>query len=202
MGFTLKKGGNVVAGGKTLPFNVTETGDALGTVSDRLPVAKIGQLTTRTDNNTGTLTMASGHGITTGQKLDIYWDGGTRRTVTVGTVSGLSVPIDLGAGDNLPTNNTAITAQVPTTYTLGVDGDKMTALACGGDSATNQFTFQLADDTEELSAVQTDPDNPYIWNLASGVTNPLAGVAPTKVLISNGDSAKVSNVTVLVLADN
>ena len=35
--------------------------------------AKVGALTTRTDNTTGTLTMSAGHGLLTGNRLDLYW---------------------------------------------------------------------------------------------------------------------------------
>ena len=64
-------------------------------------VTKSGSLTTRTDDNTGTLTMAGGHGITTGQSIIVLWDGGSR-TVSAGTVAGNSVAIDGGAGQVLP----------------------------------------------------------------------------------------------------
>lgn len=107
---------------------------------DELPLAKVGELTTRTDNETGTLTMDTGHGITTGARLDLYWadgDGagtpGSRRGITVGTVSGNTVPIgadNSGSGDNLPLVNTAITAMIPHNETVGLF-DMSNALAWG-----------------------------------------------------------------------
>jgi len=72
-------------------------------------VTKSGTLTTRTDDNTGTLTMEAAHGIVTGQPLLLLWDGGSRST-TAGTVAGTSVPIDGGAGNILPAASTAVTA--------------------------------------------------------------------------------------------
>ena len=107
-GTTYTRSASILADGVT---RIDKTGDNV------LAVAKIGQLTTRTDANTGTLTMAASHGITTGARLDIFWTEagvkGARYGVTVGTVSVNSVPIDLGAGDDLPTNLTAVTAFVP-----------------------------------------------------------------------------------------
>jgi hypothetical protein len=94
--------------------SLAATGNSAEVASPTLAAAKTGTLTTRTDNDTGTLTMTAGHGITTGQTLDVYWAGGQRRGMTVGTVATNSVPIDGGAGDNLPANTTAITAMVPT----------------------------------------------------------------------------------------
>ena len=75
--------------------------------------ASPGELTLRTDDNTGTITMNdAGHGITTGAKVDVYWAGGVQYNVTVGTVSGASVPIDLGSGDDLPSEDTAVVVSV------------------------------------------------------------------------------------------
>lgn len=94
--------------GLNFPSRNTVTADGALVKSVTLAAAKIGQLTTRTDSNTGILTMASGHGITTAARLDLYWTGGSRRGITVGTVSGDSVPISGGAGYVLPTAATAV----------------------------------------------------------------------------------------------
>jgi hypothetical protein len=75
--------------------------------------ARTGVLTARTDFDTGTITMDdSGHGITTGQTLAVWWStfgDGQIRGMTVGTVSGKSVPIDGGTGSPLPDVGTAVT---------------------------------------------------------------------------------------------
>lgn len=73
-------------------------------------VRKAGTLTTRTSDSVGTLTMDSGHGITTGQGLDLYWDDGdgARIGMVVGTVSGDSVPVSGGAGFVLPSASTSV----------------------------------------------------------------------------------------------
>lgn len=108
-------------------FSANATGTPFENMVDldvELAPAKIGELTTRTDAETGTLTMDSGHGITTGARLDLYWlddedtsaVAGSRRGITVGTVSGVTVPIgadNAGEGDDLPPVNTPITAMVP-----------------------------------------------------------------------------------------
>ncbi len=178
----------------TRSVNVAYDGPVRKEVTD-IAVAKIGQLTTRTDNNTGTLTMASGHGIITGDRLDIYWTEndikGHRRGVVVGTVASLSVPIDLGAGDNLPTNLTAVTAQVPTEEELLVTGDNVQFIAC---KSSRRGIIVFADVSDvELAAVYTELEGTtgggYQWYTGNGLTNPLAGDACTKVFFSNGDSA-------------
>jgi len=69
-----------------------------------------GTLTTRSDDDTGVLTMDDGmHGIATGDVVDVQWADGSRLAITVGTVAGTTVPIDGGRGDVLPAESTAVT---------------------------------------------------------------------------------------------
>ena len=96
------------------------TNDKTGPVI--VPVAKAGTLSTRTSDTEGTITGSTGHGITTGQKLDIQWSDGRRYNVTVGTVDGNSIPISLGAGDNLPDADTALVFATPVEISTAFDG--------------------------------------------------------------------------------
>lgn len=74
-------------------------------------------LTTRGGDDSGTVTAPSGHGITTGAVIDVYWGaiGGdsyahsyVRHNMTVGTVSGTSIPVSGGFGDVLPASSSAV----------------------------------------------------------------------------------------------
>lgn len=68
-----------------------------------------GQLTTRTDDDTGVVTVISdsndGHGITTSSTVDVYWQSGQRIGMSVSAVTNKAVTVDGGAGDALPTLN-------------------------------------------------------------------------------------------------
>lgn len=169
-----------------------------------LAAAKTGTLTTRTDDDTGELTMSASHGITTGARLDVYWDvggvKGCRRGMTVGTVSVNQVPIDGGAGDALPADESAVTAQVPTEEAFAVTGNNVTVIAA---RSTRRACVVFADAADaELHAIEAELDgtsttgNGYQWVSGEGVTNPLAGDAVAKVFLSNGDSAGTNNVSV------
>lgn len=82
-----------------------------------------GTLTTRTDNDTGVVTLATGHGITTGMKCDVYWTGGKRYGMDA-TVATNAITLDGGAGDNLPTEateNIAVVKQLD--VEVNFDGD-------------------------------------------------------------------------------
>ena len=164
-----------------------------------VPAAKPGELTTRTDNDTGTLTMESGHGIITGDRLDLYWDGGCRRGITVGTVAGLSVPIDLGAGDNLPLVNTEITAMVPIEQNLDLIGDDMVFLMTFGE-AESQFVFVDSGDVELLYKHNVG-DICQEWYSDLDPTNPLDGDTVDLVYLSHADSSDEMTLSICILND-
>lgn len=175
---------------RTYINQATVTADGMLSKIITAAAAKTGNLTTRTDDNTGTLTMDSGHGITTGARLDIYWDGGSRRGVTVGTVSGDSVPFDLGTGDNLPADESEITAAVPVEESFSIDGDEMTALLCYGDQICS-VSLCGADDAEDYGLQignSTNTGRSHLWYAddPNAPTNPIAGDTVTKVFISCG----------------
>ena len=176
-----------VIGQLNFAISATLSSDLSTTFSESVPIAKSGTLTTRTDDNTGTLTMASGHGITTGQRLDIYWSTGRRYTVLVGTVSGNSVPFDLGGGDNLPAVDTTITAMVPIEEPCVVTGNNVTSIFAGC-AVTSTIVFVDGSYNILHAITLTTTTTPsYVWTSNDGGTNPLAGDSPTKILISHGD---------------
>lgn len=146
-----------------------------------------GSLTTRTDANTGTVTMDdSGHGITTGDVVDLYWAGGSQRAVTVGTVSGTTVPIDLGTGDDLPDADTAVTLKVPEEFDFVVTGDNVELLCV---KAPVPGTIVFADGSGDLSAaayrITEENGGGRVWCSSLG-TNPLASKSVVKVKMSHG----------------
>lgn len=157
-----------------------------------LPAAKSGTLTTRTDANTGTITGASGHGVTTGAKLCIFWDGGVRYNVTVGTVSGDSIPIDLGGGTDLPATTTALTMMVQNPETSGwtFAGDSVLGLAAGADVPFVAMFFATATVT---AAYYSDDaaGSVFAWNSDESaiVANPLTGASITSIAFAHGSLA-------------
>lgn len=187
--------------GYTFPRKTTVSADGAVLKTAAPAAAKIGQLTTRTDANTGTLTMAASHGITTGARLDLYWDGGKRRGITVGTVSVNSVPFDLGSGDDLPANSTAITAMVPTEEAFVVTGSNVSALALYSDQA-GQFVFCESDETEVAAfsaGGASGGEQSYVWTADRDSDNPLAGGDVTKVYFSHGTSSAAATMRAVAL---
>lgn len=163
-----------------------------------IPAAKTGQLTTRTDANTGTLTMDGGHGIITNDKISVFWSGGSRWGMTA-TVTVNSVAIDGGGGDDLPTNLTAITASVPTSETGSVVGDNAVCdvvyAALSGTDGNAYVEFQQANGTTIITYTLSPSLPSNSWDGIDDATdpatgaNPFAGVTVGIVLFSHGETS-------------
>lgn len=172
------------------------TGNDVGTTTADLSAAKTGTLTTRTTSTAGTLTMTTGHGITDGQRLDIFWSTGACYGATVGTVSTNSVPFTGAQGTVLPIATTAITAQVPTVRTVVVTGNNATAIQAystlvTGDGYANIVIAQS--DATTIVAYQLSGSLPSTsWDGTGVATNPLAGVSVGKVYYAQGTTSSRS----------
>lgn len=193
MAVNVTYGLSVSGSGASIQSQVVRSGSASIGFTDTLAAAKTGSLTTRTDNTDGELTMTAGHGITTAAVIDLYWAGGNRYGVVVGTVATNAVPISGGAGDNLPAGSTAITAVVQSTANIYIDGDNTELLAI--ELRTNDRTLRTAGhaafydaDDALVAAVDLVANVPQVYDLASGITNPFTGDPITYAKISQAGS--------------
>lgn len=188
---------NVAGGGISITGRVSRTVDSTGASFEvALAAGKTGTLTTRTNDTTGTLTMSSGHGITTGQIIDLYWSGGARYGILVGTVSVNSVPIgaDLaGTGDVLPADETAIVACVRTVIgPLTLDGDNVSLAVFNlkTSSSVGKGHVELQDVAdavvEALDLVGNEPQT--VVQSDTNLANALTGAVITEIHASNGDT--------------
>jgi len=167
--------------------------------SDDVPAAKAGTLSTRTDNDTGILTLAADHGVLTGDRIDVYWEEagvkGQRLGMTVGTVAGTSVPIDSGAGDNLPTAAVAVTASVPLEYNFEVDGDDVVGITAYAEKR-GAIVFEAedgsADDDGHYKRVFGDASM-FGWHSEDGDVNPFVGAVIRKAYMSHSDSTAAAS---------
>lgn len=196
MSVTAKMTRKATLQGVSYNSTIEKAADNVATFDADLAAAKTGALTTRTDNDTGTLTMAAGHGIATGARLDVYWDGGCRYGMTVGTVATNSVPVDGGAGDNLPAAATEITAMVPDSEALVVTGNNAVGLLTSTTSQA-QAVAVLATSGDVLikaCVMNEDGGNSYTYLSGDGQSNPVSGGAISKVFLSHGDSTATRKV--------
>jgi hypothetical protein len=188
--------------GKSFVDSNSLTAPHVSSVAEAIPIAQAGVLTVRTDANTGSLTMDSvSHGISTGNKIDLYWtnlDGtnGQRRNVTVGTVAGAVVPIDLGAGDDLPIATTVIQAAVVQVFTFDVIGDNLLLLLATLTARSAKATIVLLDTsgTVEKLYIPIRVAGAYDWTQEGD--NPLAGITIDTVHMTHNDTVNVQEMVV------
>lgn len=183
----------------------TITSDGEVTKNPSLAAAKAGTLTVRTSNSVGTLTMDTGHGIITGDRLDLYWTDPTtgaaksRYGITVGTVATNSVPITSGAGDNLPLVDAVISAMVPVLETLPVDNAAMQALLAGCQYPANIIIRDSVPAVIAAIFIEGGVDT-YEWDVSNGITNPFATDA-VDVYLSHGYTGGSAIVLVTALVN-
>ena len=184
-----------------ISINQSLTRTASGQISHEvtLPAGKAGTLTTRTDDNTGVATLSTGHGVTTGMKVDVFWSGGCRYGMEA-TVATNAVTVDGGAGDVLPAESTAVIVTPRVTINLDVDGDdiKLIGVVC------DQIASADFLDSGGASLKQLDLAANEVWSWASdnGVAVPITGNAVDSVKASCGSSTDAATIKIGVLYDS
>lgn len=194
-------------GNRTIAKQIPRESDGGICYDPTIPHGYAGELTTRTDNNTGEVTMEPGHGITPGMVVDIYWDGGVQYGVTVGASSTDDLPIDGGVGDNLPTQGTEVIVSPVVEVNVAIDGDELSLLGIQQQFAnltdTSPGHIAFRDGTSSLvAAISLDGTNPQTWDIGGGAANPFTGNPITKALCSNGSTENDCVLVILGLQDS
>ena len=151
-----------------------------------VPKALSGELDTRTDDNTGIITLPTGHGASVGDVIDVSWSGGSRQDMSVTAVSGDDVTIDGGTGDVLPAVTTAMVYSKTITSTLAFDADDLDVVACQLEGAG---TFRFMSSSAVLVTYSLVAGSPWIWHSESGFPNP---IAPDSADVSAVASIRIS----------
>lgn len=170
--------------------SITVSGPGIERASPTVAAAKSGTLSTRTDNDTGVVAFATGHGFSTGNKVDLFWSGGQRRNMTA-TVAGDNVTLDGGSGDNLPVVSTAVTGMVPTEEDFTFDGDNAIFVMVG--SPVPGFIVFVDDAPADIATgtytLTSTSGSGRTWISGGQGDNPLAGSVVTKVKFSHGSTS-------------
>jgi hypothetical protein len=169
--------------GFTYVQSLTDPADGFEGVAVNVPAAKAGTLTAANQ-----VTLSPGHGITSGENLNVYWAGGAARKL-VPTVAGNVVTLGAAAdGDPLPAVGTPVTvARVgEVSQVLAFDGNRCQAICVYG-AAPGYVTF-VAGASEIPFRVRTAGEGP-VWSKSSGATNPLAGVTVNLVMFSHSSTS-------------
>lgn len=179
---------NMSAGGVSISGSVQRTSDGAIGLDVAVPGAKVGELTTRGSATAGTITLEADHGITTADTVDIYWDGGMRFGVTVGTVSGTAVPISSGTGDDLPAEDADISVAPIAIAEIAITGDDLIILGLQAVAPAAGVLHRCHVDFQDSggSEVQVElvTNAPQVIDVAGGQTNILAADLITEVWLS------------------
>lgn len=185
------------------------TGDDLIDLQVTLPAGKSGTLTTRTDDNTGIVTVASGHGITASDTVDVYWSGGRRYGVDVTATAATTIDIDLGSGDNLPAASTAVVIVKQVVVNKAIDGDSVKIIGFLAELAASTgfgvritfFDAVSAGGSAVGNGIDLDPNSPFVLDIEGGATNLLTGSPILSFVASNGDGSNACTLKIQGLQD-
>lgn len=201
---------NVSGLGGTIAKTVRREADAGQAISVTVPAGKASTAWTKADDNTGTATLAADHGIETGQVVDVYWSGGFRAAVTVGTVSGTSVPLgtdNSGSGDNYPVSTTAIVVSPRVTLDIDIDPADLQVLSAQmvRTSATDETrgTVRFVDTNPTAASLVLTGSEPQTYDLMAGafVTSPIENLDPVVVAYVSQAGTSAATLTMLWLFD-
>lgn len=195
--------------GENISQTVTRTADGGDVRAPTVPHGYAGTLTTHTSSTQGTATLGDGHGITTGMRVDVYWSGGRRLGMTVGTVSGDSVPLtSSGTGDNLPIATTALVVSKAIQINMDIDVDNLSVLSlmsrrvAFNTTEMSHVQFQNADD-EVLADIDLEERGPYLRDLNGSDLSPFTGTGPaSKAFASNGSPSSDATLQMIWLQDS
>jgi hypothetical protein len=198
--------GSFQGGGVAIQFNYLVAGDHFNTYEIPLLAALLGSLTTRTDANTGIVTVASGHGITTSDTVDIYDANGAliRKDVDVTAVSSTTISIDLGSGSDLPVVSTPVIVGKQVPFSPLIDGDKIQGIAInlevpGGTKGRVDFVDAGPASVAELTLTA---GRPIIADVAGGQANPLTGNPIVTAVVSHAGTAAGGTLKIISLEDS
>lgn len=176
----------VTVDGLQLISNITQAASGDKGHNDTLAnVGLAGTLSTRTDDNTGILTVAADHGITADDTVCVFWSGGMRSGVDVTAVDATTISIDLGAGDNLPVVDTAIVVGMCEDITFVVTGANVKGLAI---SCNKRCHVDFQDVGGSELPLEIVAGGGWNWTYDSGLTNPIDGDSIIIIQAASGET--------------
>lgn len=173
--------------GQSFTGVATRTGDGQNAHDPTLPAALSGTLTTRTDADTGVITLAEGHGITDADTVNVFSAGAVQYGCTVTAYDSTTISIDLGSGDDLPAQDTTVLVAKQVEIESVFDGDDVAMIVAMANLRAH-IEFQEAGGTSILG-VELTANEPWQWLSSQGLANPLTGNPVGKIQASAGTAA-------------
>jgi hypothetical protein len=193
-GLSIGSGSQVVSADTNNPFEVV------------IPKAIAGALSTRTDADTGIVTVASGHGITDADTVDIYDATGQllRKDMDVTATDATTISINAGTGTDLPVATTALKVAKQKTIApvfFDTSGIQLFGIELKVPGATSQGRANFLDSGPTTVGDKTLTANSgLISHVAAGADNPLTGDA-VSIICSNGSSDLDGTLAIISMED-
>ena len=181
-------------------------------LEETLVVGTACTLSTRSTDVAGTLTVATGHAIVTGDIIDVFFDLAGVKTVaykcTAGTVaapsSDTSIPFTLASGDVLPAQGSAGVVGEVLVANINIDGDETGLIAITitttDVSLRTGVHIQFQDSAnDEIAEIDFVTNIPQVWDITGGSANPFTGDVIATARIGNGGSATSQTYTLKIV---
>lgn len=172
--------------GKSISSVIERTQEDARGVTIDLVTGKDGTLTTRTDADTGVITVASGHGITDTDTVAVFWTGGSRYNVDVTATTATTISIDVGSGTDLPVATTEVVVSKQSVHNIAIVGDSLEVLAIGSRQRVSVEFWSAS--PASLLRYDIPTSEGRHWVKTTDVTNPLAGDTVATVRVANGST--------------
>jgi hypothetical protein len=190
MGIVAKATTSLTVAGLTISSSIEREQESSDRIALDVPAGLAGSLTTRTDDNTGVVTLASGHGILTDDVVSIFWAGGFASAATVSGSTATTVTFDVDSGDTLPIATTSVVVSKKATHELLLNGDSLDMFAIKN---TQRCCIAFLDDESAAALTYEIAEREgRFWVSGMGFVNPLAGESIESVSISNGSTTALT----------
>lgn len=184
---TLTAGKSGSIGGVSFSQSINLSADAALVQDESMVAADAGVLTSRTDNDTGEITLDDSDAVVATGKVDVYWSGGRRYNMDATLAAGV-LTIDGGAGDNLPTEDTEVTVMNPKalSFELGSSVALVALLAKLSQLGLVILWTGAVGSGTPVVIWDVGLNQQRDWNNLNGVTDPTGGVEINNATVSHG----------------
>lgn len=178
---------SVRIGGIAIQEPFTRTGDVETAADPTLPAARSGKLSTHTSGVAGVATLGADHGLSVGDRIDVYWQGGLAYGATIDETTAQTVTFSGAQGDALPAEDTNIRLAQCQPVDCGFDGDRLRALVAHVPDRSC-LIFVEADDSV-VAAKELQYGEPLVYIAGFSPGNPFSGPPIARIYASTAATA-------------
>ena len=196
---------NANIGGIQVNDQIVREGDHPNPYEPSLHVASSGTITNRTNNILTDVTLLANHGLTNGT-YDCFFTTGVRYGLT-GAITGNTMTLSSGAGDDFPANTTACEVSKVTAINTQIDGDEIEIIAINLKNANGTKTkvghVKFMDGTNAtIAQIDLVENTPQVWDIAGGAANPFTGAPITHAEAAMNDTTNTATLQIASLEDS